>query len=484
MRDQLLQGIVDLDRESRLPLSEQIYRQVCIAVRDGVLPAGRRLPSSRKLASSLGVSRNTVNTAYELLKSETVVDIRTGAAPVIANRQPLDGMTNSLSAGETVIKTLSARGNSLCVNPREKLRPVDGGILEPGVPAFDLFPRETWARSLRRVSRLMSQDDVFYRHVAGLPGLRELLARYLAEERGVKAVPEQVLVTSSTQASLALLAQCFADPGETAFIEEPGYLGARGAFANADLNVLPLPVDNEGAIPPTGNQGPTPQLIYLTPSHQYPLGFAMPLARRLAFIELARTSGAFILEDDYDSEFLFSGRPVASLQGLAAGPEVIYLGTFAKTMLPGIRVAYMVVPANLSEQLSQAIRNMGMMASAPSQAALADFMAAGHYRSHLRKIRLAYQERGLALCNALRARLGNRMDVFLPAGGIQLVARFKNNEDDQHIARLLQQRGVGVSALSATYLQRPETGLIIGFSGADAPTIRRGVDEISAVLSQ
>lgn len=479
----MLQGIVDLDRSSRLPLSEQIYRQVCIAVRDGVLKAGRRLPSSRRLAQTLGVSRNTVNTAYDLLKAEMIVDIRVGAAPVIARRTPLDGLTETSPTALTTAKVLSARGNTLCVNPREKLRPYDGGILEPGVPAFDLFPREIWARSLRRVSRLMSQDDMFYKHVAGLPVLRELLAGYLAEERGVKATADQVLVTSSTQASLALLAQCFADPGETAFIEEPGYLGARGAFANAALNVLPLPVDEDGAKPPPAGNKPTPRLIYLTPSHQYPLGYAMPLARRLAFIELARITGAFILEDDYDSEFLFSGRPVASLQGIAAGPEVIYMGTFAKTMLPGIRVAYMVVPPNLSEQISQAIRNMGMMASAPSQAALADFMAAGHYRAHLRKIRLAYQERGLALCNALRARLGNRLDVYLPAGGIQLVARFKNGEDDQTIARALQNRGVGVSALSATYLHRPETGLIIGFSGADTQTIQRGVDAISAVLS-
>ncbi len=479
----MLQGIVDLDRSSRLPLSEQIYRQVCVAVRDGVLTAGRRLPSSRRLAQNLGVSRNTVNTAYELLRSEMIVDIRVGAAPVIARRKPPDGLLETVPPKETVTKALSARGNTLCVNPREKLRPYDGGILEPGVPAFDLFPREIWARSLRRVSRLMSQDDMFYKHVAGLPVLRELLAGYLAEERGVKATPGQVLVTSSTQASLALLAQCFADPGDTAFIEEPGYLGARGAFANAALNVLPLPVDEDGAMPPAAGHDPAPRLIYLTPSHQYPLGYAMPLARRLAFIELARTTGAFILEDDYDSEFLFSGRPVASLHGIAAGPEVIYLGTFAKTMLPGIRVAYMIVPPNLAEQMSQAIRNMGMMASAPSQAALADFMAAGHYRSHLRKIRLAYQERGLALCNALRARLGNRLDVYLPAGGIQLVARFKNGQDDQPIARALQNRGVGVSALSATYLHRPETGLIIGFSGADAQTIRRGVDAISAVLS-
>lgn len=478
----MFSGIIDIDRNSQLNLSEQIYRQVRLAVRDGNLTEGQQLPSSRKLAVTLGVSRNTVSQAYELLKAEMILSVKSGAKAYISSRHPLSGEKRRSQTGKPSGLGLSKRGVKTSENARQNYRVYEGGILQSGVPALDLFPRDAWARSLRRSSRLLREEDVLYRHISGLPQLKSQLAEYLFKSRGVKASEEQILITTSTQASLSLLSRCLADPGDDVFIEDPGYLGARGAFNAHDLSLNTLDVDDEGARLPSHAKDINPRLIYLSPSHQFPLGYCMSLSRRLAFIEYARQKKAFILEDDYDSEFLLTDRPIASLQGLAAGPEVIYLGTFAKTMLPGIRVAYMVVSKPLLKPLSQAIRNIGVMASVPIQAALADFMKSGQYHAHLRKTRLAYDRRGKALISELRRQLGNEVDVIAPSGGVQLIIKFNPQRDDKVIARKLQEKGIGVSALSLTYLNKGHSGLIIGYSGANENQIRTGVGEISSEL--
>lgn len=479
----MLEGIIQLDSGGVPGLSEQIYRQIRIAVRDGRLAEGQKLPSSRALGKTLGVSRNTVSTAYDLLKAEQIIDVRTGAAPRIVHHNVLQGQS-AVRDAPMAKASLSKRGRQICGNPRDGYRINEGGILESGIPALDVFPRDAWARSLRRASRRLTVSDVHYQNIAGLAGLREQLAEYLSHARGVVAKPEQILVVSSTQASLSILSRCLAEEGDRAYIEEPGYLGARGAFLSNGLSVAPLHVDCEGAALPSSSQALAPKLMYLTPSHHFPLGCVMSLARRLAFIDFARANGSLILEDDYDSEFLFSDRPIASMQGLALGSEVVYLGTFSKSMLPGIRLAYMVVPEALTAQLTQAIRNTGIMASVPVQAAMADFIASGQYQAHLKRIRQIYQARGLALCTALQRLFGDAADIELPAGGVQLVMQFKEPRDDVQIATDLQASGIGVAALSKMYLKSGRSGLVIGFSGADDSTIRAGVNVIAKVFDK
>lgn len=478
----MFSGIIDIDRTSKLGLAEQIYRQIRLAVRDGRLVEGQKLPSSRTLAKNLGVSRNTINQAYDLLKSELILTVRSGAAASVASRQPLSGPIHESTETQPIGGGLSERGVRASEDPRRDFRVHQGGILQSGVPALDLFPRDAWARSLRRSSRLLTEDDVFYTNIGGLPRFRSQLADYLSKARGVKATAEQILVTTSTQASLSLLSQCLADPGDDVFVEDPGYPGARVAFNAHRLALHTLDIDPEGALLPDRASKLDPRLIYLTPSHQFPMGYCMSLSRRLAFIDYARDKCAFILEDDYDSEFLVADHPIASLQGLASGSEVIYLGTFAKTMLPGIRVAYMVVPKDLSAPLSQAIRNTGVMASVPIQAALADFMESGQYYTHLRKTRSIYDSRGKALASELNRQLGNRIQIVVPFGGVQLVVKFALDRDDISIAQTLQKAGVGVSALSLTYLGDGAPGLIIGYSQADEGQISTGVQEICKVL--
>lgn len=479
----LPEGILTLDRTDTVPLAEQIYRCFREAVRAGHLKAGTRLPSTRRLAVSLKVARNTVNTAYELLKAEGVISIRGGAAPRISAELPPEG-----AMGETVATTaapfLSRRGELLTENLRAEGWFRTPGVLQPGAPALDSFPFEEWARCLRRAARLERSSDLHYQNFCGVDALKQQLVRHLAAERGVRAEPDQILITSTMQASLSLLAQALTDPGDEVWHEEPGYLGARTAFHGAGLVIRPLPTDEDGADASKVEPGRhAPKLVYVTPSHHYPLGVRMPLARRLSLIQAAEDAGAVILEDDYDSEFLFSGRPVAALHGLAPEGRVIYLGTFAKSLLPGLRIAYCVVPWALTEPLQQLMRNMGCAANVQAQAALAWFMDSGAYRKHLRQIRDLYQERGNLLVEVFQRRLGNRLDVAPPTGNVQVAVKFREKIDDIHIALAMQKRGFAVSALSNCYLgEERRSGLIIGFAGATRDQIDQGADTLANLL--
>lgn len=479
-------GILTVDRSSDVPLAEQLYRCFREAVREGLLPSGTKLPSTRRLATSLNVARNTVNTAYELLLAEGIISVRTGAAPRIVDGLPLEGEAGRQRATAPFAPALSKRGGLMSANLRGDGWAFHHEALQPGAPALDSFPFEEWARCLRRAARQERSPDLQYRNYTGVPALREHLVRHLAAERGVRADPEQLLVTSSTQANLSLLAQALADPGDPVWLEEPGYLGARTAFHAAGLSIQSLPTDQDGADVSMVSEGArSPKMIYVTPSHHYPLGSRMPIARRLALLEAARAAGAIVLEDDYDSEFLFSGRPIAALYGLAEEGQVIYLGTFSKSLMPGLRIAYCVVPSALVSPLSQLMRNMGCGANVQVQLALAQFMDGGGYQKHLKQIRQTYRERGDRLVETLHRRLGNRVLVDSPTGNVQVAVRFREVVDDVAIALLMQERGFSVSPLSNTYLgSERSTGLIIGFAGATQEQIEAGVEALGSLLDE
>jgi GntR family transcriptional regulator / MocR family aminotransferase len=474
-----------VDRAGPIPLSEQLYRCFREAVRGGLLPSGTKLPSTRRLASSLGIARNTVNAAYDLLQAEGIISVRAGAAPRIVDGLPLEGISLEHAAAYSV-PALSGRGKVMSANLRGEGWAFRHGALQPGAPALDCFPYEEWARCLRRAARLERSSDLLYRNFSGVPALKEQLARHLAAERGVRANPEQILITSSMQSSLSLLSQALADPGDPVWLEEPGYLGARTAFHAAGLSIGKLPTDQDGADvgKVTVSDNP-PRIIYVTPSHHYPLGSRMPIARRLTLLEVARKTGAIILEDDYDSEFLFSGRPVAALYGLAEEGQVIYLGTFSKSLMPGLRVAYCVVPSALAAPLGQLMRNMGCAASVQVQVALAQFMDSGGYQKHLKQIRQLYRERGNQLVDVLNRRLGNRVVVDPPTGNVQLTVLFREEVDDVAIAQAMQDRGFSVSPLSNTYMgDERRAGLIIGFAGASQSQIDNGVETLGNLLEE
>jgi GntR family transcriptional regulator/MocR family aminotransferase len=473
----MLEGLIVLER-SGAPLPEQIYRAVGEAARSGRLRAGAVLPSSRQLAAGLGISRNSVNAAYELLRADGVIAVRAGAAPQVVARAELEAARLD-GAGASV--GLSQRGQALARDLRQWQGGRYGGQLEPGAPDEALFPADLWARTLRRVARQKFGEAAIYGDVAGLPRLKSALAEHLARQRGVNASPEQIIVVPSIQAGLSLAAQCLADPGEVGFVESPGYFGARTAFAGAGLVTRALEVDGQGA-DPVALAGSGARLVYVTPSHHYPTGARMNLQRRMDLLEAARREGAVVLEDDYDSEFLWQGRAIAALQGISRGGEVIYFGTTAKSLLPGLRLAYMVVPDALAGPLKQAQRNLGLRVNIHAQAAYAELIESGALVTHLRRIARLYEERGRLLVETLRARLGGAIEIAMPMGGLQTVMWLADGVNDTKVAARLAEEGFETPALSSYCAGEKHKGLVVGFADATEKRVARFAGLLEGLL--
>lgn len=478
-----LSGVVDLDRSSTTSLYRQIYEQLRAAILAGKLPAGTKVPASRAMAADLQVARNTVVAALDQLTAEGYLDSRRGAGTVVSAGISAD-LTRAVQrrsrAGPREHR-LSSSGNQLAAVTRTGTGGETTMPLLPGIPDFDSFPREIWARLLRRASRSLPPDAAAYGGTGGLPRLQKALCTHLREARGVRAEPEQIIVTSSAQAALDLLARALLDPGDAVWIEEPGYLGARAAFDGAGAVLHPVQVDHQGLDPAAGHG--QPRLIYVTPSHQYPTGWLMPLARRLELLEVAERHNAYVIEDDYDSEFQFKGRPIAALQGLDAEARVLYLGTFSKILQPGIRVGYIVVPSPLARPLARIQRNTGQVVASAIQLALADFIEEGHLRAHIRRMCALYHERQSVLADALNRRCAGALHVETPAGGMQFIARLENGGDDRALVEAVTEQGVIARALSQFHLETPETrGLLLGFAGYPNEKLEQAAAGIEAAL--
>ncbi len=463
-----LTALTSPDPAAPEPMPVQIHRDLLAAIRGGRLVDGARLPSSRAAAVALGVSRTTLSTAYDLLRAEGVLEMRAGAYPrVVTPKVPPNPRRGSAPP-------ISTRGRALAADPRSNSYAAGRGLMSPGVPDEDLFPRDEWASALRRAARRPHRGLAGYDMTHGLPELRQVLADRLAADRGLTTDPHRILIITGTQAALALLAQVMSAPGDVAAIEDPGYLGARAAFGGAGLRVAPVPVDAEGMrvdlVPAEA------RLIYTTPSNQYPLGCRLSLSRRLALLDHARRHRALILEDDYDSEFLWRGREIAALAAHAAD-EVAYLGSTAKVLMPALRLGWLLVPDALVEPLRRAQRNLGMLANLHAQVALADLMQSGRYRTHLRRITRAYEARGLALTEAMRGIAG--IEVEPPDGGVQLAVRFTGAQDEGRVIAHMAGQGFHPARLSASALHDDgvqdgwQRGLIVGFADASADRIAR-----------
>ena len=451
----------------------QIHRDLLAAIRDGRLPGGVRLPSSRSAAEGLGVSRSTVNTAYDLLRAEGVLTIRPGTAPEVIAPQVLNARERPATP-----PAVSHRGRNLALNPRASSYAADSGIMHPGAPAESLFPADEWAQALRRAARHRHGELANYDTAFGHPALRRILAERLATDRGIRADPEQILITTGTQASLALTAQVMTDPGETVAMEDPGFMGARAAFLGAGLEIAPVPVDEHGLKPDHVPGGA--RLIYVTPSNQYPLGYRLSLPRRLALLDRAQAQNALVIEDDYDSEFLWHGREIAALAAHGESGGVVYLGTAAKVLMPALRIGWMVVPDALVGPMRAAHRNLGLMANLHAQLALAEMMRSGRYRAHLRRIARAYEARGNALAASLDQIEG--IEVHPPDGGVQLTVRFPDGRDETAALTALGKVGFRPARLSAYCLAEPLSGLIVGFADATQERIERFAEVLGKAM--
>ncbi|MFO1068461.1 MAG: PLP-dependent aminotransferase family protein [Geminicoccaceae bacterium] len=473
--------MLPLDRDGAVPMHRQLYELLRSHILGGHLRAGAPLPATRTLARELGVGRNTVIAAYDSLVAEGYLEARSGSGTTVASL-PEPGQARRPADRATSLPPLSARGRF--ATEAQHHATIPGRMaFHPGYPDIDSFPFATWARLLGRHARRPAEDLFGYHHVGGHPRLCAAIADYLGVSRGVECSPEQVVVVTGTQAALDLCARLLLDEGDTAWIEDPGYAGAWHALRNAGARLQPLPVGPAGWS--LDEERAPPRLIFVTPSCQWPLGAVMRMEDRLRLLAFAERHDAWIVEDDYDSEYRLRGRPIPAMQGLARSGRVIYVGTFAKTMFPSLRIGFMVVPASLAAGFRRAVTSTGHFAPLLLQAALADFIDQGFFATHLRRMRRLYAERARRFVELCRARLEPWLSVAEPDAGMQVVARLHPPLDDRTVAAAALARGIDMLALSANYrFAAPEQGLLLGYAGVGGRETEVGLRTLRSVLEQ
>ena len=452
------------------------------AIHSAQLAPGTRLLASRALAAELGIARNSVLYAYDQLATEGYIRPDRRGTVVL----PLGPAPGGAPSAPLLAASLSQRAAALAA-----MAPPSGitGAFAPGVPALAEFPVTLWRRMLERGWRAALTADpagaLNYGDPAGLPQLRAALADHLRAARGAHCTMEQVFITGGTQASLDLCARAFADAGDKAWIENPGYSGALVALRGAQLSTIGIGTDTHGINPSRADwRRHRPKLIYTTPSHQYPTGSVLSLERRLALIAGARSAGALIIEDDYDSEFRHDGPPLPAMQGLAPDAPVIYLGTFSKTMFPGLRIGFMVVPAGLAAPLRAVLGRSAPCGRAAEQLALAQFVRDGQFALHLRRMRRLYRQRRDALVAALNTHMGTLGAVHGGSAGMHLAFALADaGLDDKAISAAAAQVGIVAPALSE-HATGPRAngwnGFLLGY--AQVPAER--IDALVATLAE
>lgn len=452
-------------------LEGQLYRGMRDRILSGQIAAGQRLPSTRRLAPSLGLARSTVVNAYERLKAEGYLEATTGSASRVAALS-----MSPFGEGRAASPLPPSTGPS----------PEPAMLLQPGQTDLQQFPHAAWARCLSARARRLRVHDLGYGEGGGLRDLQEAIVDHLAVTRGVVAEPAQVLVLPSTRVAIGLLAavRLRGSPNNRVWMEEPGYPSAKALMQAAGATIVPVPCDEAG-IDVASAEGPAPNIIYVTPSHQYPSGATMSLQRRLALLDVAQATGALILEDDYDSDFQYGSRPIAALQGIDRNAVVAYLGTFSKILAPGLRVAYAIVPPWLVAEASAALQLSGAVVSIHIQAALADFIREGRLRAHLRQMNAAYAERMATTRTALQRHCGAALDIAEGAGGLQLASWFRNPDmDDEQLASKLRPHGLAPQPMSRFYLGTPRPGLLFGIARVVPGEIDAIASRLAALLSQ
>ncbi len=491
--------LVELDPGLEAPLYEQLFDGLVRLIRSGRVVPGTRLPASRTLADDLEVSRTTVLEAFRELKSQGYIESRVGdgtyvrsplpeAAIRATNGKPVGfgahgaGTADESSPGaEEEPLRMSRRGAQLQAVgstglPRDRVRP-----FLPGVPALAEFPHRQWWSGLVPSMEEIDPDFLHYPDPPGHRSLRTAIAEQLQASRGVRCTADQVVITTGSQQALGLLARLLLDPGDPAWIEDPGYVGARRALQAADARLVPVPVDDEGIdVEVGGAREPNPSIIYVTPSHQFPLGVTMSEARRRRLLEWCDGRDVWIVEDDYDGEYRFEGRPLPALQGLSASSRVVYVGTLSKMLFPALRLGYVVLPDSLVEPLV-AVRTALEEAPSPVlQLAAAEFMTGGDFNRHLRRMRALYEERRNALLTALERACGDLVDPQPAGAGMHLSVLLPDEIDATAVSRACATRGVTALTISAFALDRPSApnGLVLGFAGYTPGEIRHAAHRL------
>jgi len=458
---------IALDQAGAAPLYRQIYDRVREAIAVGTLRPGEKLPSARSLASQLGIARGTADAAYGLLAGEGYI-VGRGPAGTLVSPQLI------------APPAASRRGGT---SPPQPVGVVPSPVLplQMGLPALDMFPRQLWSRLAVREARRVGVARLGFADAAGHLPLREAIAAYLAISRGIACAPDQIFVTGGYQGALDLVARVLLRPGHAAWIEDPGYVLAREALAAAGARLVPLGIDGDGMRIADGiARAPDARFVAVTPSHHSPLGVALSLPRRLALLAWAKAAGAWVIEDDYDSEFRYTSRPLPALKSLDAGERVLYAGSFSKVLFPALRLGYLVVPEAQVPAFSEVCRLSQWGRGIHDQAVVAAFMAEGHFPRHLKRMRGLYAARRAALARALAEAFGDRLAIELQAGGMHLLARVEAAVSDEALVRQANAAGLAPTPLSATHVGEPRgQGLLLSFTNipeADAPGVARALE--------
>jgi GntR family transcriptional regulator / MocR family aminotransferase len=472
------------------PLYLQTYRAIRESILEGRLVAGERLPSTRTLARELGVSRTVTLSAFEQLGAEGYVVSRQGSGTRVASPLP-DGLLAVEDSPPRptlpMVEPRLSRGglrmlaqDPLSVRPRQRDLPYDFAY---GFAPPDPRSKKSWRRILNRAAQTVGLD---YAPAQGSPRLQKALARHLERHRGIRCHSHQIVLVSGSQQALDLCARLLLNPGDDVLIEDPHYQGARAVLLAAGAHLIPIPVDEDGLdVAEARRLGVHARLAYVTPSHQFPTGAVMPLARRMALLDWAAACGAFIIEDDYDGEFRYGGRPLEAIQALDARGITIHVGTFSKVMFPSLRLGYVVLP----ESLVPAFRAAKWLADrhSPSleQEALSAFLESGLYDRHLRRMRRRHASRREALVDAIRHHLSDRVEVMGTDAGIHLVLWLRGvaAEAVQEVIDRAEGYGVGLYSIAPYYLGcAPQAGLLLGYGSLDELQIREGIARLGLVL--
>jgi len=470
------------------PLYRQLHGVLRDAILGGRLNPGERLPSSRALSASLGCSRNTVTEAYDLLTAEGCLEGRVGAGSYVS-RDFAEGWVRDHPGlpherPDTGPPRLSRVGQVLLDMGPQPRHETDSARQDPVGPDPAAFPFDIWARSLARAWRRPDPNQAFRGGPMGHRPLREAVADYLRKVRALDCGADQVMITSGAQHALDLIARLLLNPGDAVWMEDPSYRGARAALAAAGAHAIPVPVDSDGFDPGRAvDIAPDARAAMVTPSHQFPLGVTMSLARRMKLLEWSASGERWIVEDDYDSEFRYSGRPIPALQGLDRARRVIYVGTFSKAMFPGLRLGYLVLPPALIDAFRAARILLDGHTAMTGQLALAGFIADGHFPAHLRRMRALYGRRRDLMLHHLHDRLSPYMAGPPGEAGMHLLAHLHEGLDDKAISRCAAAGGVVCQALSAFHagpLRRK--GLVLGFGAVREDAIPVMIGRLADIL--
>lgn len=500
LADYLLQH---LNQGGALPQNRQLYRLIRQAILDKILPIHSRLPASRELARELGIARNTVLYAYEQLIAEGYLHTRKGSGSYVADTlsetllnpgqkkrskkttdaNALNVANNSEPTSSLTQLALSKRGSKLVA--RAGAAAQQWGAFVPGVPDVSQFPSAVWNKIQSKLWRKPEISRLTYSQGGGLPVLREAIADYLKGARSVICEPAQIIITNGTHQSIDLCLRLLSDPGDIAWIEDPCYWGARNLLRASGLHLRPIAVDAEGMNPKDEDKKVVPRFIFVTPSHQYPLGMVMSLSRRRSLLEYAAHHGSWIIEDDYDSEFRYKGRPLACLQGMDSAERVLYMGTFSKTMFPGLRLGYLVVPPGLTPAFITGMEELYRSGQETLQACMAEFMRLSYYHAHIRRMRLLYGTR--------LERLQNEIKHHFPEGevhpmgsdaGLHLTLALPVDCNDQDIAQAALKQGIASRALSNYFHSSEQTlrGLVLGYANVSEDEISQKFNLLATII--